>query len=198
MAALQRFPGQFAFALVGRARAYAYARPRPLAEKPLFYVAGAGTTWSSRRKSGRRWRIDPAWSASLDRAALTSFMRYAYVPAPSSIWTGIQKMPSASYVTFGGGVARRQHAQRQSLIGPCVRRSRLRRPNASRDEVRRSPNCNGCCQSRSSVNACPMCRSGHFYPVESILSTIVALMQAPGSEPAGSHLHHRLRGRRLR
>src|SRR6202040_2681103 len=30
----------------------------------------------------------------------TGFMRYSYVPAPSTIWQNIKKLPSASFVTF--------------------------------------------------------------------------------------------------
>jgi asparagine synthase (glutamine-hydrolysing) len=42
----------------------------------------------------------PDWSPTLDRAALTGFMRYAYVPAGCSIWREIKKLPPASAVTF--------------------------------------------------------------------------------------------------
>jgi asparagine synthase (glutamine-hydrolysing) len=97
-AALQRFSGMFAFALWdGRDRTLTLARDR-FGEKPLFYGwCGRDLVFASELKA---LATHPAWSPSLDRAAMTSFMRYAYVPAPSTIWDGIRKLPSGSFVTF--------------------------------------------------------------------------------------------------
>ena len=91
-AALQRFSGMFALALWDeRERTLTLARDR-FGEKPLFYGwSGNDLVFASELKALAK---HPAWSPSLDRAALTSFMRYAYVPAPSTIWTGIKKLPS--------------------------------------------------------------------------------------------------------
>jgi asparagine synthase (glutamine-hydrolysing) len=102
-AALQRFSGMFALALWDeRERTLTLARDR-FGEKPLFYGwSGRDLVFASELKA---LATHPAWSPSLDRNALTSFMRYAYVPAPSTIWTGIRKLPSASYVTFTADVS---------------------------------------------------------------------------------------------
>jgi asparagine synthase (glutamine-hydrolysing) len=96
--ALRRFSGMFALALWDeREQTLTLARDR-FGEKPLLYG------WSRRdlvfASELKALATHPAWSPSLDRNALTSFMRYAYVPAPSTIWRGIRKLPSASYVTF--------------------------------------------------------------------------------------------------
>jgi asparagine synthase (glutamine-hydrolysing) len=97
-AALQRFIGMFAFALWDeRERTLTLCRDR-FGEKPLFYGwCGADLVFASELKA---LATHPQWSPSLDRAALTAFMRYSYIPAPSSIWTGIKKLPCASFVTF--------------------------------------------------------------------------------------------------
>ena len=97
-AALQRFSGMFALALWDeREQTLTLARDR-FGEKPLFYGwSGRDLVFASELKALAR---HPEWSPSLDRHALTSFMRYAYVPGPSTIWSGIRKLPSASYVTF--------------------------------------------------------------------------------------------------
>jgi asparagine synthase (glutamine-hydrolysing) len=102
-AALQRFSGMFALALWDeRERMLTLARDR-FGEKPLFYGwSGRDLVFASELKA---LATHPAWSPALDRTALTSFMRYAYVPAPSTIWTGIRKLPSASYVTFTADVS---------------------------------------------------------------------------------------------
>jgi asparagine synthase (glutamine-hydrolysing) len=97
-AALQRFSGQFAFSLWDeQSRTLTLCRDR-FGEKPLYYGwSGRDLVFASELKA---LSVHPAWSPSLDRAALTAFMRYCYVPAPSSIWTGIKKLPPASFVTF--------------------------------------------------------------------------------------------------
>jgi asparagine synthase (glutamine-hydrolysing) len=101
--ALQRLAGMFALALWDeRERTLTLARDR-FGEKPLYYGwSGSDLVFASELKA---LAAHPAWSPSLDRAALTSFMRYCYVPAPASIWTGIRKVPPGSYVTFSSDVA---------------------------------------------------------------------------------------------
>ncbi len=102
-AALQRFSGMFAFALWDEQdRTLTLARDR-FGEKPLFYGwCGRDLVFASELKA---LSAHPEWSPSLDRAALTAFMRYCYVPAPTTIWAGIGKLPPASFVTFDGDAA---------------------------------------------------------------------------------------------
>jgi asparagine synthase (glutamine-hydrolysing) len=97
-AALQRFIGMFAFALWDEQhRTTTLCRDR-FGEKPLFYGwCGRDLVFASELKA---LAAHPDWSPSLDRKALTAFMRYCYVPAPATIWQGINKLPSASFVTF--------------------------------------------------------------------------------------------------
>jgi len=96
--ALERFIGMFAFALWDeKERKLTLCRDR-FGEKPLFYGwSGRDLVFASELKA---LAVHPEWSPSLDRAALTAFMRYSYVPAPSTIWQSIKKLPAASFVTF--------------------------------------------------------------------------------------------------
>jgi asparagine synthase (glutamine-hydrolysing) len=98
--ALQRFIGMFAFALWDdQEQTVTLCRDR-FGEKPLFYGwCGRDLVFASELKA---LAAHPEWSPSLDRKALTAFIRYSYVPAPSSIWQGIKKLPPASFVTFAG------------------------------------------------------------------------------------------------
>jgi asparagine synthase (glutamine-hydrolysing) len=99
--ALQRFIGMFAFALWDKQeQTITLCRDR-FGEKPLFYGwCGRDLVFASELKA---LAAHPDWSPSLDRTALTAFMRYCYVPAPATIWQGIRKLPSASFVTFTAG-----------------------------------------------------------------------------------------------
>jgi asparagine synthase (glutamine-hydrolysing) len=96
--ALQRFIGMFAFALWDeKERMLVLCRDR-FGEKPLFYGwCGRDLVFASELKA---LAAHPQWSPSLDRNALTAFMRHSYIPAPSSIWQGIKKLPPASFLTF--------------------------------------------------------------------------------------------------
>ena len=100
--ALQRLVGMFAFALWDeQERTVTLCRDR-FGEKPLFYGwCGRDLVFASELKA---LAAHPDWSPALDRTALTSFMRYSYVPAPATIWQGIRKLPSASMVTFAARV----------------------------------------------------------------------------------------------
>src|ERR1700754_541519 len=125
--ALQRFAGMFALAVWDeRERTLTLARDR-FGEKPLFYGwSGRDLVFASELKA---LATHPSWSPSLDRAALTSFMRYAYVPAPSTIWTGISKLPPASFVTFAADASRSDMpapkpywSQREAVVAAQARR----------------------------------------------------------------------------
>jgi asparagine synthase (glutamine-hydrolysing) len=96
--ALRRFSGMFAFVVFDRRdRTLTLCRDR-FGEKPLFYGwCGADLVFASELKA---FAAHPAWAPSLDRSALTSFMRASYVPAPWSIWQDVRKLPAGSLVTF--------------------------------------------------------------------------------------------------
>jgi asparagine synthase (glutamine-hydrolysing) len=93
--ALVATTGMFAFALWDRkTQQLSLGRDR-LGEKPLYYG------WQ--RKNGietflfgsdlNALRAHPAFVGTIDQAALAAYLSYAYVPAPRSIYEGVQKLP---------------------------------------------------------------------------------------------------------
>ena len=178
-AALQRFSGMFALALWDeRERTLTLARDR-FGEKPLFYGwSGNDLIFASELKALAK---HPAWSPSLDRAALTSFMRYAYVPAPSTIWTGIKKLPSASYVTFVNAVRGSMPAPKPYWsMRDTVVAAQEKRVTDEREAVAELQRLLSIAIKRQCLSDVPL---GAFLSGGIDSSTIVALMQAQASQP---------------
>jgi asparagine synthase (glutamine-hydrolysing) len=95
-AALQRMVGMFAIALWDRqARSLVLARDR-MGEKPLFYGWHADRfVFASELKA---LTTLPDWRGEIDRDALCLYLRHSYIPAPWSIYRGIQKLLPGSWL----------------------------------------------------------------------------------------------------
>lgn len=95
-AAIRRFAGMFAFALVDRqAGLLILARDR-LGEKPLYYS-----------RQGQRWffgselkalAAHPAFARKVNRDALPLLLRHNFIPAPHTIYQGVHKLLPAHYL----------------------------------------------------------------------------------------------------
>jgi asparagine synthase (glutamine-hydrolysing) len=98
---LARIWGMYAIALWdGETRTLTLVRDR-LGKKPLYYAHADGTwIFGSELKA---LRAHPACPGAIDRAALTAYLRYGYVPAPWTIHEGIAKLPPGTYVTIREG-----------------------------------------------------------------------------------------------
>ena len=96
--AISRCTGMFAIALWDReTRTLQLARDR-FGEKPLYIArCGAGISFASELKA---LRIHPEFSATIDPAALSLFLRHGYVPAPYAIFQGVEKVEPGTIVTF--------------------------------------------------------------------------------------------------
>jgi len=96
---LERLTGMFALAVWDMAeRTLLLARDR-LGEKPLYYGwAGSAFAFASELKA---FRACEGFEARIDRQALALYARYAYVPAPWSIYEGVWKLPAGSFLKVG-------------------------------------------------------------------------------------------------
>ena len=97
---LERAVGMFAIALWDRHdRVLTLARDR-MGEKPLYYGwQGDIFLFGSELKA---LKAHPAFRAGIDRGALALLLRHNYVPAPYSIYEGIRKLPSGSFLQIQG------------------------------------------------------------------------------------------------
>ncbi len=98
-AALEKFDGMFAFALWDKRQRLLHLGRDRIGEKPLYYGwTGGAFVFASELKALRR---HPRFEAHVDRDALALYLRYAYLPAPYSIYRGIRKVMPGSTVTIG-------------------------------------------------------------------------------------------------
>lgn len=97
-AAVTRFVGMFAFALWDKAeQTITLVRDR-LGIKPLYYATGKGCTlFASELKSLRNC---PGFDATVDKDALSAYLRYGYIPAPMSVYQTARKLPPGTMLTI--------------------------------------------------------------------------------------------------
>jgi asparagine synthase (glutamine-hydrolysing) len=101
LATIQRAAGMFAIALWDmRERTLHLVRDR-VGEKPLYYGRMGGVLlFGSELKALKQ---HPAWRGEIDRGSLALYLRFSYVPAPHSIFTGIRKVRPGTILTFASG-----------------------------------------------------------------------------------------------
>jgi asparagine synthase (glutamine-hydrolysing) len=97
-ATLPRLIGMFAFALWDRQeRTLTLVRDR-LGIKPLYWAKFNGLfLFGSELKA---LRAHPGWTPRIDRSAAASFMRHNYVPAPGTIYEGVNKLEPGTVLTL--------------------------------------------------------------------------------------------------
>lgn len=101
---LQATVGMFALALWDKQeQQLTLARDR-LGEKPLYWGwCGDTLLFGSELKA---LKAHPDFSAEVDRGALSLLLRHNYIPAPYTIYQGIEKLPAGQYVQIKKGQLR--------------------------------------------------------------------------------------------
>lgn len=96
--ATRRFNGMFAFAVWDKQNRVLHLGRDRLGEKPLYYGwAGDTLVFASELKAIRQF---PGFSATINRDALCSQLRFNYIPDPQCIYQGFHKLPPATLLSL--------------------------------------------------------------------------------------------------
>jgi asparagine synthase (glutamine-hydrolysing) len=181
-AALKMSVGMFAFALWDRRqRTVTLARDR-LGEKPLYYgwqgvAPNACFLFGSELKA---LRAHPVFEGRIRRDALALYLRHNYIPAPYTIYEGIQKLPPASTLTLSLDRPDGEMLQYWSAADVATGASGERRswePSQAVDEL------DALLKSAVAQQMVADVPVGAFLSGGVDSSTVVALMQEQASEP---------------
>ena len=130
--AISRFQGMFAIALWdAETETLSLARDR-MGEKPLYYGAlGETFLFGSELKA---LRAHPAFTGAIDRASLSPYLAYGYVPAPRSIYENVKKLAPGTIlqVRWNAGRLEERPAPYWSMSG-----ARAASPLTGTDDERR-------------------------------------------------------------
>jgi asparagine synthase (glutamine-hydrolysing) len=94
---IRRLIGMFAIALWDRRERVLHLIRDRLGIKPLYWA-----NFEDRFIFGselKALRADAGWTPALDRDSLVAYLRFAYVPAPHTIYRGVRKLPPGTILT---------------------------------------------------------------------------------------------------
>ena len=95
---IKRLIGMFAIAVWDRRERVLYLVRDRLGIKPVYWSNfGGRILFGSELKV---LRADQSWRPELEKRALTAYMRFGYVPAPLTIYRGVQKLPPGTILTI--------------------------------------------------------------------------------------------------
>jgi asparagine synthase (glutamine-hydrolysing) len=176
--ALPRFNGMFAIALWDRSESELFLARDRFGEKPLYYGRqGKTLLFGSELKA---LRAHPIFRPEIDRSSLAQFLRFAYVPTPRSIFSGIQKLPPGSLLSFRQDGKHRELRPYWSMIDVALHGERNRARLTDDEAIQQLDH-----HLRNSIRD----RMIADVPLGAFLSggidssTVVALMQAQCREP---------------
>ncbi len=179
-ATVTRLIGMFAMAIWDRReRTLTLVRDR-LGIKPMYWACfGALILFGSELKA---LRAHPGWQPELDRDATASYLRFAYVPAPATIYRGVRKQPPGTILTVRPGAEPRIEPY-WTLEAVARAGQQARFAGSANEATDRLDNLLGDAVRRRMVADVPL---GAFLSGGIDSSTIVALMQKHSTRPVRS------------
>lgn len=100
-ATLERLNGMFAFALWDRQQRILHLVRDRLGIKPLYWGQQNGRFFFASEL--KALHAHPSWTPELNPDALASYIRFAYVPSPLSIYAGVQKLGPGCHLVLAPG-----------------------------------------------------------------------------------------------
>jgi asparagine synthase (glutamine-hydrolysing) len=175
---LPRLNGMFAFAVWdSRERCLYLARDR-FGEKPLYYAwHGCTLLFASELKALCCY---PEACKEIDTSALAQFFRYAYVPAPRTIYKNVYKLPPATYLKISASVKDSTPVEYWSLRDVAEKGRAAPFRGSAQEAVAELDNLLRAALSQRMLADVPL---GAFLSGGIDSSTIVALMQAQSARP---------------
>lgn len=132
---LQAVWGMFAMAIWDTRQRVLWLTRDRLGKKPLYYGKASDGAWifGSELKSLRAYAGCPT---TIDRGAVASLLRYACIPAPASIYTGIAKLPPGCLALLreGHAPAIEPYWRARDVVESAVRRRTDRDEREALDE----------------------------------------------------------------
>ena len=98
MATLRKARGMFAIAVHDRHNGMLHLARDRFGEKPLYFGFADGLLLFGSEL--RSLSCHPKWPTAVNRAALSLFLQYSYVPSPSSIYEAASKVRPGTFLTF--------------------------------------------------------------------------------------------------
>ncbi|MFL5758040.1 MAG: asparagine synthase (glutamine-hydrolyzing) [Chloroflexota bacterium] len=100
---VEHLRGMFAIALWDRTRRRLVLARDRLGKKPIYWTARNGRiAYGSELKA---LMVDPTLPRVIDRTALAQYLQYQYIPAPRTIFEGVQKIEAATVLVWEQGRA---------------------------------------------------------------------------------------------
>lgn len=102
--AVQKLRGMFAFAIWDAKRQLLWIARDRIGIKPLYYhLSGSRIVFASEIKAILQ---DPSVPRRLNRQALYDYLGFEFVPAPDTMFEGIQKLPAGHQIVWQGGATK--------------------------------------------------------------------------------------------
>ena len=132
-ATLAQLNGMFAFGLWDRLTQSLVLVTDRLGEKPLYHATiGRDVVFASELKA---LEAHAAFAGELDEAALSMYLRKAYVPAPHSIYKGVFKLEPGTIATYRRGSAAPDVRRYWSLPAANTSQARSDNPDAAVEQL---------------------------------------------------------------
>lgn len=100
-ATLPRLVGMFALAVWDRRERRLVLARDQIGIKPLYWGECGATVFFGSELKG--FAPHPAWCPTINREAVTAFMRFNYIPAPQAIWNEAHKLPAGTMLSLTEG-----------------------------------------------------------------------------------------------